>query len=202
MAILAELLQQLLADSKEWARGKMWQPRQVLLFYLGYILFYHLKDPMYTSWFKPLNLGIHELGHMVFMPFGQFIGIAGGTILQCLVPIIGLVMFYRQRDYFAVAVAVVWLGTNFYDVAFYVADAVAMALPLVSPFAGSEIIHDWHYLLSHLGLLSWHSGLAVLLRFAGTAACLAGIGYATWLIWMMMAATPQQKAGKLGSRKS
>lgn len=44
-----------------------------------------------------LNLGIHELGHMLFRPAGEFLCIAGGTILQLLIPIISVFMFVRQQ---------------------------------------------------------------------------------------------------------
>lgn len=146
--------------------GRWWLPRLLLLLLLGYVFARHLGDPAYQSIFKPLNLGIHELGHVVFSPFGKLLEIAGGSILQCLVPIAAVGMFLRQGDPFAIAVSFGWLGTNLYDVATYAGDARAMALPLVSP-GGGHVIHDWNYLLGRLSMLRWDETIASALRVAG-----------------------------------
>ncbi|MGQ9590324.1 MAG: hypothetical protein ACUVYA_08525 [Planctomycetota bacterium] len=156
-----------LAGAFERSRGRSRALRLPLLVLLGYIFVRHLSDPEYQGIFKPLNLGIHELGHFAFAPFGRFLEIAGGSILQCLVPIAAMAMFLRQGDLFAVAVAFGWLGTNFYDVAWYAGDARAMAIPLVSP-GGGPVIHDWNYLLGELAILPWDRAIASALRVAGT----------------------------------
>lgn len=146
----------------------------------------HLADPLASDMIKGLNLGIHELGHMLWSPFGEFLAVAGGTLTQCLAPVIGGIMFVRQRDPFALFFAVAWLGTNLFDVATYCADARAMELPLVSPFAGDEIGHDWNYLLSRTGLLQSDLRLAGTLRW-GASLCflvaLAGMGWCLWKMW-------------------
>ncbi len=134
---------------------------------------------------KGLNLGIHELGHILFGPLGQFMSIAGGSIFQCLVPMIGMVMFVRQRDPFAVCFAFGWLGTNLFDVATYVADARSMELPLVSPFAGEEILHDWNWLLEHTGLLAQDQSIATMLRLAAHASFALGTLGGGWVLWRM-----------------
>lgn len=81
-------------------------------------------------------------------------------------------MFLKQGDRFAMAFCFAWLGTNLYDVAQYVADARAMELELVSPFAGDEIVHDWNWLLTELGWLPHDQALAGFTRFLGTLAFL------------------------------
>ncbi|MEK7395114.1 MAG: hypothetical protein AAB214_21360 [Fibrobacterota bacterium] len=169
------------------AQGKLWWPRVPLLAWMIWVWVQHTTTDQYQSLAKGLNLGIHELGHMVFAPLGQFMSVAGGTLLQCLVPILGMFMFVRQRDAFAVFFGFGWLGTNFFEVADYVADARTMELQLVSPFAGGddEITHDWNWLLSHTGLLAQDQGLAGLIRFAGHmsfAVCVAG---GVWTLWRM-----------------
>ncbi len=169
----------------ECAAGKLWWPRLPLLVWMAWIWFHHATAPDYQPLLKGLNLGIHELGHMVFAPFGQFLTIAGGTILQCLVPVVGMAMFARQRDPFAILFAFGWLGTNLFDVATYAADARAMELPLVSPFAGDEILHDWNWLLDDLGWLAHDQAIAGMFRFEGHlcfALCLAG---GAWTLWRM-----------------
>ncbi|MFH1422533.1 MAG: hypothetical protein ABIH42_07475 [Planctomycetota bacterium] len=152
-------------NAVEWCRGRLWHPRLLVLIWFVYILVNHLIDDKYQSLFGYLNLGIHELGHFVFALFGEFIGILGGSLLQCLVPVISVYMFWRMHDYFGITFCFGWLSTNFFYVATYVADARAMALPLVSP-GGGYVIHDWNYLLSRLGILDMDTTLAFLLRFA------------------------------------
>lgn len=147
-------------------------PRIPLLALLVWWLFHHLLDFEYRGLIGGLNFGIHELGHVVFATFGQFIGIAGGTIAQCAAPLVAGAMFWRQRDDFGVAFALGWLGTNLFEVAVYVADATAQVLPLVGVGAG-EPIHDWNYLLGNLGVLGSEAAIAGLLRVVG-GLCLAG----------------------------
>ena len=113
---------------------------------------------------------------------------AGGTILQCLAPIVAVVMFHRQRDYFAIAFALAWLGTNLFDVALYVGDARARALPLVTP-GGGAAEHDWSYLLGKMGILTWDRGIETVLRVAATGPMVAGLAFAGWLIWRMLRPT-------------
>lgn len=96
-----------------------------------------------------VDLAIHETGHLVFGPFGEFIGFAGGTLFQLIMPLTFVGYFVRRGDQHAASVALWWVGQNCGHIAYYVADARAMALPLVG---GGE--HDWNYLLGELRLLA------------------------------------------------
>jgi hypothetical protein len=149
-------------------------------------------DPEFQDVFKGLNLGIHEFGHMVFGPLGEFMAIAGGTILQCAAPVAGMGIFYRQRDFFAIAIAFGWLGTNFFDVAVYARDARAQILPLVSP-GGGEVIHDWAYLLERLGVLQHDAVVASGFRAAGTISLLICLVFGGWLVGKMMRSAAPHK---------
>lgn len=168
-----------------WHEGRIWWARLPLLAYMVWMFVHHVADPQYQPLLKGLNLGVHELGHILWMPFGQFMSIAGGTLTQCLLPVVGAVMFFRQRDLFAIGFAVVWLGVNFHDVAVYVADARAMELPLVSPFAGEEIGHDWNLMLERTGLLEWDRSIGILFHGAGHLAMASGILLGAWTLWKM-----------------
>jgi len=168
--------------------------RLPLLLWFAWILRGHLRDPLYTSLFGGLNLGIHELGHFVFQPLGEFPGVAGGTLLQCLAPIVAMVMFRRQGDWFAIAVAWCWLGTNLFNVATYAADARAQALPLVSPVSGDPL-HDWALMLGRLGLLEHDLAIGAALRFAGAATMLVGLAGGAWLLWRMARPLPEPAPG-------
>lgn len=56
--------------------------RMILLAYGAFVLFKILRNEGPFTPLDFLNLGIHELGHIVCMPFGEWIGIAGGSIAQ------------------------------------------------------------------------------------------------------------------------
>ena len=185
MSRLKEWLQRFLLKASEWAEDKFAPLRLILWLFLLYVFLRHLGNPMYQSIFKPLNLGIHELGHLIFSPLGQFLMVAGGTIAQCLVPLISFFMFYKQRDFFAISVSFCWMGTNLFSVAVYMADARKMALPLVTPFGGEEIIHDWNYLLGKLGLLNSDIVLGGFVRLLAILNMVMGLAFGAWLILKM-----------------
>jgi hypothetical protein len=139
-------------------------------------------------WWYSLDIGIHELGHYVFRPLGMFMGVLGGSLLQCLVPLLSMAMFWRQRDFFAIAVCFGWLSENLFDVATYAGDARAQRIPLITPGGnrGGHILHDWHYLLGRTGLLMQDQAIAWGLRACAVAAmgiCLVGGG---WLLFRML----------------
>ena len=116
-----------------------------------------------------INLPIHEAGHILFRILGEFMGIAGGSLLQILIPIIffGYFVFYKKP--FSAAIVLFWVGNNFLDVYVYANDAVVMQLPLLSGLTGAEGgFHDWNYLLTETGLLDKTKLIAKLLRFTGT----------------------------------
>ncbi len=172
-------------ESLAWCRGQKWQWRLPILVWFAYVLFRSLSDPDYESVLGPLNLGIHELGHLLFGIFGEFIGILGGTLLQCLAPVAGMINFYRQKDFFAIALCFGWLSTNFFNVARYLGDAQSMELPLVSVMGNQDPIHDWNYLLSRTGLLQLDWLIAFLIRIAGVLSMLACLVIGAWLLFMM-----------------
>ena len=169
----------------EASRGKVWWYRTPLLVPFAWILSRHLVDSEYQSIFGGINLAIHEGGHLFFMWFGSdFLAVAGGTLLQCLCPIVTGIMFYKQRDFFAIGIACFWLGTNFADIAPYAADARAQMLPLVSPFPGAPG-HDWNYLLGTLGLLGQDQVIGGAFHVAGILTMGAGLLGAVWVLRVM-----------------
>lgn len=171
-------------EATEWCRGRNPWVRLPLLAYAAWLTVRYATDLDYQPIFDALNLGIHELGHIVFQPFGQFMAFAGGSLLQLVVPIGSMFMFYRQRDFFAITFCIAWLGMNLFDVAVYVADARSMTLPLVSPFGGDPM-HDWNYLLRRTGLLQADTGIAMMMRMAGFACMGTFLWLGTVLLWKM-----------------
>jgi hypothetical protein len=169
------------SEAREWARGRAWLPRTLLLLICGWIFLRHLQDPMYGGIAKGLNLAIHEVGHVLFGFVGDFIGIAGGTILQLAAPAIAAWLFYRQRDFYAIAIALCWLGTSFFDVAVYAADARAGDLPLVS-LGGGDPEHDWFIMLAETDLLNHDKTIGGFFRGLGVISFVCGLGFGTWIV--------------------
>ena len=111
------------------------------------------------------NLLFHEAGHPLFFLFGQTIGVAGGTLMQLLIPAGIAIAFFYRRQLYSASIMFLWFGQNFFGISVYIRDARAQLLPLIG---GDE--HDWNYLLSHAGLLqhdqvvgegAWFIGLLI-----------------------------------------
>lgn len=175
-----------------WCAGRSWLARAPLVLWFAWIGARHLADPLYSSLFGALNLGLHEAGHLLFSWFGLFLAVAGGTLLQLLAPLLSAVMFARQPDWFALPICGAWLATNLYDVATYVGDARAMELPLVTVGGGEPVVaHDWNYLLGTVGLLPYDTVLAGGLRLAAFALLWASLAAAVWML-VRMARSPAE----------
>ena len=169
-----------------WCRGRNWLVRLPVLSWFGYVLVESVKDPMYRSVLAPLSLGIHEMGHLVFSFFGTFMNILGGTLLECLAPIFLYLHFYRQKEFFGMALCFGWLSTVLFGVATYVGDAQAMQLPLVTVFGAEPTVsHDWNYLLGRIGLLHYDFAVAFLFRCLAMASMLVCLWTGAWLLWRM-----------------
>jgi len=174
-------------EMAEWCRGRWWFPRLLFLIWFSYMLARYLVDPSYRVIFGAINLGIHEIGHILWSPFGEFMGFLGGSLTQCLAPLVSIPMFYRQRDFFGMAFCFGWLSTNLHEVSVYVGDARARQLPLVTP-GGGEPLHDWFYLLHRLGLLEMDHALALLVRGLGILSMMVFLvlgGYQCWLMFRL-----------------
>ncbi|QNM95058.1 zinc ribbon domain-containing protein [Chitinimonas koreensis] len=142
-----------------------------------------------TSFLHNADLAFHEFGHLLFRPFGEWLMYLGGSLFQCLVPLLlGAVFLLRERKPFGGAVCLWWFGQNLVDVAPYVGDARALALPLIGEW-NEEMVevrplrHDWHNILDAVGLLNWDARLAALAHWGGVLAMLAAIGWGGTLLW-------------------
>jgi hypothetical protein len=198
MQFVAHMITGFHADVREWSRGRHWPVRLLLLLWLSWLAFQYSRDAAYGGLVEGLNLGVHEFGHLICSAFGQFVTVLGGSLVQCLVPLISFVMFYRQEDYFAFSFSLVWLGTNLNGVARYVADARSMQLDLVSPFGGGddEVIHDWNWILAKLGWLQHDHEIATVLRVLALVCLWAGVAWGACLLWRMM--TTRDSAERYG----
>ena len=126
-------------------------------------------DPMQGSFLDNVDLPIHEFGHLLFRPFGEFMMIAGGSLFQVIMPLIFFGYFAWARQFYSAAIVALWVGQSVLNVYVYAADAVVMQLVLTSGFTGSEgSFHDWNYLLTATGLLGSTKTVAGIIRLLGT----------------------------------
>jgi len=144
--------------------------------FAGLLLLYGLSGAVDPQRFWLLNgadLAFHEFGHLAFGFLGEFVQFLGGTLMQLIVPAGIAVHFYLRQERYGFAVALFWIAQNLFNIAVYVADAQAQALPLVG---GG--IHDWNYLLGRMGLLELDGGIAGFLRLLGWALTLFSVALA------------------------
>lgn len=132
-------------------------------------------DPAQWRFLDGINLVIHEAGHMLFMPFGEFLMIAGGSLLQVIMPAAFVWYFRRHAQPYSAALALFWVGQSMLNVSVYAADAVAMQLPLLG---GQDSLHDWNYLLERTGQLGGTAAIAGMIRFAATVVILGAMAWA------------------------
>jgi hypothetical protein len=120
-----------------------------------------------------VDLGFHELGHMLTYVFPDVVTALMGSVFQVAVPV-GLAAYFglRRRDLLAAGLCLAWAGASAVDVSVYIADAPFQRLPLIG---GS---HDWAYLLSPaaFGNLGGATAIAGIVKVAGAGLILAGIG--------------------------
>ena len=180
-------------DAVAWARGKAWWWRGLVLAYVAYAGWRHYADAEYGSLFSGLTLAIHELGHVVFGPFGERLGVAGGSITQLAAPIAVALIMLRQRDYFGVAVGGGWLSMSLSNLAVYIGDARAEALPLYS-LGGGDPIHDWNYLLGSLHLRPRDTAIAGLVRVLALGSLGLSVLLGLWLCRVMARSPKEQPA--------
>jgi len=98
------------------------------------------------------ELAIHEAGHVFFAFFGEFIRMAGGTLLQLIVPVMLIIGFLRGEYRPGVQFSLFLLGHSLLNVSVYVQDARLQMVPLVG---GRHVLHDWNWMLGTLGILEW-----------------------------------------------
>lgn len=127
-------------------------------------------DPMQGCFLDNVDLPIHETGHLLFRPLGEFMMVAGGSLFQVIFPAVFVGYFaFWQRSFYSASIVLLWVGQSILNVWVYASDAIFMKLVLTSGFTGSEgSFHDWNYLLTATGLIDSTKGVAKAIRFFGT----------------------------------
>jgi len=184
MTAIGTTVRDLRDDIDAWCAACTWWIRLPVLGLILHQSFRQIENQYGDVLFSALDFGIHELGHVLFMPLGEFMSVLGGSFWQLAAPVISAVMFLRQRDYFAISVCSMWLGVSLYRMALYMEDARTMSLPLVS-VGGGEAWHDWNYIFTDLRMLQWDWRIGHLTRDAGEFFLIFAVISGTWLVWRM-----------------
>lgn len=162
-----------------------------------------MMDTVSESGFVPLLFGsltylnfiVHELGHLATKLLPLTISIAAGTVVQLALPAGSILMFRRQFDHVAACFAATWLSVSLLHTADYIADARAQAgdmsvsasfwtLTSGQTVRPNDLIHDWHYMLSGLGLLNWDQQLANGVRFLAAVIAITAVAFNARMLWM------------------
>jgi hypothetical protein len=162
-----------------------WQPvgRPILIIASAFYLLFLFQAARGSGVLLMIDLvfvPIHEGGHFLFRFFGEFLAVAGGTILQLSVPLMLAAFFVLHRQILGTAFCVFFFFEQFLPVATYMADARAQELPLLTVGDGDVVIHDWAYLFGRFGVLDHDTQIAHTVRVLGW---LGMIGTVAWMIW-------------------
>ena len=159
-----------------------WQPMSRaaviawLVFYMAFAAYAFSKHGEFL-FIDTANLVVHEGGHALFGWFGPTIGLWGGTILQWLVPFLLAAHFFHQRQPAAFVFCLFFFFENWLYTATYMADAIAMDLPLVTLGDPEFARHDWNAIFTSLGVLEYTPWIAGTVRVLGWAGMLASVAW-------------------------
>jgi hypothetical protein len=128
---------------------------------------------------------IHEFGHLLFSPFGEFMHNLGGALFQAGLPLIfGGIFLARNRDPFAAAVMLWWSAVAVMDTAPYMYDAQLPQHILLTGRTGDTGAHDFIDVLGDLGLLHRAQAVGRIAHAFGIAMLAAALGWAAAIVWM------------------
>jgi hypothetical protein len=174
-----------------------WQPvpRAVLFIATGFYALF-LIDAMrgagLAQWMNLVFVPIHEGGHLLSRFFGQFLNIAGGTILQLGVPLMLAAYFLFQRQVQGTAFCMFFFFEQLLPISVYMADARAQQLPLLTVGDSSYVIHDWNYVFGKLGVLGHDTQIACVVCAVGW------IGMVGTVAWMVRRSLQPVTSSRLG----
>ena len=145
------------------------------------------------SFMHLIVLPIHEAGHVLFIPFGGFMTVLGGSLFQVLLPLLLMVSFIfgfggSRRDNFAASLMLWWAAMAIIDLAPYIWDAYDPKMLLLGGKTGAESDgHDWQNILGDLGLIKRAHFIAGLVHALGFVVMLTAYAWGAVLLYMQFA---------------
>lgn len=128
------------ADERERGHGIAVAGAVLWCLLLGWIAFVQGRSVPLLSL---VDLGFHELGHLLTYPFADRVTAVMGSVAQVGTPL-GLAVYFGwiRNDRVGASVCLTWAATAARDVSVYIRDAPYQRLELI----GGE--HDWAFLLA------------------------------------------------------
>jgi predicted RNA-binding Zn-ribbon protein involved in translation (DUF1610 family) len=128
---------------------------------------------------------IHEFGHILFRPFGEFMTLLGGSLFQAGLPLVFAGVFLvKNRDPFAASVMLWWSAVAVMDIAPYVYDAQQPQHILLTGRTGDTGAHDFIDVLGDLGLLHRARAVGYTVHAFGVATLIASLVWSTAMVWL------------------
>jgi hypothetical protein len=169
-------------------------PRAVLLFasaFYAIFLIQAARGSGLPRWMDLVFIPIHEGGHLLFRFFGEFLALAGGTLLQLAVPLMLASYFILHRQVQGTAFCLFFFFEQFLPISAYMADARAQELPLLTVGDTDDVIHDWNYLFTKFGVLDHDTQIADVVRVLGWIGML---GTFAWMAWRSLQSREAEQA--------
>ena len=137
-----------------------------------------------TPIFVYLNIAVHEIGHILFRPFGELTMLIMGSGFEVLFPFaVGAVFLLRKRDLLSTAVAWGWAASALASAATYIADADDGRLALLGA-TGPDAAGDWERILGEefFDKVYLADSIAGTVRTFGYVLWIVALGLAIWAI--------------------
>lgn len=156
-----------MSDIAEHGRAEQRMQRNIRIAFALFAAWYvgrPVFNPFHYVVLRDIILATHETGHLLFMPFGEFMMVLGGTLFQVFFPLVFVGYFACRRDAYAASILTLWVAFALTDAALYIGDARTRQLPLLG---GDPSGHDWTFLLVQTGLLERDRAIAGIVRGTG-----------------------------------
>ena len=153
--------------------------------YSWQFLRFDVSDPesMPAGFLYTAIVPFHEFGHILFSPFGEFMHVAGGSLMQFLMPLGFGIYFVRWRgDNLAGWLMLWWEGTQWVNLAPYCYDAKKPEMILLTGRTGDTGAHDYVDMLGDLGLLNRAHEVAAVMKYFGLLLMLAALVWGALLL--------------------
>ena len=131
-----------------------------------------------------LNIAVHEIGHVLFRPFGELTMLIMGSGFEVLFPFaVGVVYLIRKRDLISTAVSWGWSASALASAATYIADADDGRLALLGA-TGPDTAGDWERILGvqFFDKVYLAESIAAMVRTAGYVLWFVALAMAAWVI--------------------
>jgi hypothetical protein len=166
-----------------WGRVALWC---AFALWGGYFIALDFRNAeIMQSFMHRIDLVFHEAGHIIFMPFGHFMMVLGGTLGQLLMPLVVMTaLVWKNRDNFGGAIGLWWFGQSLMDCAPYINDARALQLPLLGGGTGADRpgVHDWENILLDLNLIHRDHQIAAAADGFGSLLVVLGLAWGAWIL--------------------